>query len=233
MKQLFGVLLVSLIITILPVTASARDFFGGVSPAPVYVMTDFCELNTNIAGIGVNELDDGLVLVSWNTYVYVHPSVRVGLMGAGGSKTAEGRDDLIERRIKVGLGYMGLSGEYVFSFMKGDVTVGTMLGYGHADIEMLQSLTGSDEWDGLWDVYQSEPALPSTFMNIMKSNFFAYQPFLRMKYKLTGWLSLQGSIGYLGAQAGSWKHRGDVDIDGEPSLDFGGVTFTLGPHIGF
>ena len=70
-------------------------------------------------------------------------------------------------------------------------------------------------------------------MNIMRSNFFAYQPFLRLKYKLTGWLSLQGSVGYLGAQAGSWKQRGDVDIDGEPSLDFGGVTFTLGPHIGF
>jgi|GEM_PF-1619015 len=233
MKRLTGALLMILMVASLPATAPARDFFGGVSPAPVYVMTDFGDLNTDIEGIGVEPLDDGLILVGWNTYIYVHPSVRVGVMGAGGSQTVEGRDDLITRQVKVGLGYVGLSGEYVFSFMKGDVAVGTMLGYGHADIEMLQSQPGSPDWDGLWEVYASEPALPSTFMNVMKSNFFAYQPFLRLKYKLTGWLSLQGSIGYLGARTGSWTHRGDVDIADGPDLDFGGLTFTLGPHIGF
>ena len=152
MRRLFRMTLAAIMIMMLPAGSSARDFFGGVSPAPVYVMTDFGKLNSNIAGIGVDQLDDGLILAGWNTYVYVHPSVRIGLMGAGGSQTVEGRDDLIERQVKVGLGYVGLSGEYVFSFMKGDVAVGTMLGYGHADIEMLQSLTGSDEWDGLWDL---------------------------------------------------------------------------------
>jgi hypothetical protein len=233
MRTFFGVLLGVLLIAVSPAETPARDFFGGVSPAPVYVMTDFGTLNTDIEGIGVEPLDDGLILAGWNTYIYVHPSVRIGVMGAGGSQTVKGRDDLITRQVKVGLGYMGLSGEYVFSFMKGDVAVGTMLGYGHADIEILQSQAGSPDWDGIWDVYASEPSLPSTFMNIMRSNFFAYQPFLRLKYKLTGWLSLQGSVGYLGAQAGSWKHRGDVDIDGPPDLDFGGLTITLGPHIGF
>ena len=233
MKRLCGALLITFIIASLPAGAPARDFFGGVSPAPVYVMTDFADLNTHIEGIGVEALDDGLILVGWNTYIYVHPNVRVGVMGAGGSQTVEGMDDLITRQVKVGLGYVGVSGEYVFSFMQGDVAVGTMLGYGHADIEILQSHAGPPEWDGIWDVYASEPALPSTFMNIMRSNFFAYQPFLRMKYKLTGWLSLQGSVGYLGAKAGSWKHRGDVDIDDEPDLDFSGLTVTIGPHFGF
>jgi len=233
MRKLFGALLVTFIIAALPGAAPARDFFGGVSPAPVYVMTDFDELNTHIKEIGVAPLDDGLILAGWNTYIYVHPSVRIGVMGAGGSQTVEGRDDLITRQVKVGLGYIGFSGEYVFSFMKGDVTVGAMLGYGHADIELRQSMSGPIDWDGIWEVYASEPALPSTFMNSIRSNFLAYQPFLRMKYKLTGWLSLQGSVGYLGAQAGSWTHRGDVDIDGEPDLDFGGLNVTLGPHIGF
>ena len=233
MRRLSQACLVLFLIASLPSAAPARDFFGGVSPAPVYVTTDFGDLNVHIEGIGVEALDDGLILAGWNTYIYVHPSVRVGLMGAGGSQTVEGMDDLITRQVKVGLGYVGLSGEYVYSFMKGDVAVGTMLGYGHADIEMLQSQPGSPDWDGLWEVYASEPALPSTFMNVMKSNFFAYQPFLRVKYKLTGWLSLQGSIGYLGARAGSWTHRGDVDIENAPDLDFGGLTVTLGPHIGF
>jgi hypothetical protein len=226
-------MMVLFMIVVWPAAASARDFFGGVSPAPVYVMTDFDELNGDIETIGVDQVDGGLILAGWNTYIYVHPNVRIGVMGAGGSKTVEGRDDLIERQVKVGLGYVGLSGEYVFSFMKGDVAVGTMLGYGHADIEMRQSQSGSVNWDGVWEVYRSETAQPNTFMNTMKSRFFAYQPFLRLKYKLTGWLSLQGGIGYVGAQASSWKHRGGIEIDGEPSLDFGGLTFSLGPHIGF
>jgi hypothetical protein len=223
----------ALLLLLFAAGAQATDFFGGFSPAPVYVMTDFGELNTAIAAARVNPVEDGLVLVGWNTYLYVHPSVRVGVMGAGGSKTVEGRSDLIERQAKVGLGYVGVSGEYVFSFMKGDVAVGTMLGYGHADIEVIQSLTGSDQWDDIWNVYSSEPPLPSTFVNIVKSDFFVYQPFLRLKYKLTGWLSLQGSAGYLGAPAGSWTHLGDVDVENGPDLDFGGLTFSLGPHIGF
>jgi len=233
MRKLFGIVLVMCVFAALPAGTAARDFFGGASPAPVYVMTDFGDLNVHIEGIGVEPLDDGLILVGWNTYIYVHPSVRVGVMGAGGSQTVEGMDDLFTRQAKVGLGYMGVSGEYVYSFMKGDVAAGAMLGYGHADIELRQFLSGSADWDELWEVYASEPPLPSNFTNIMRSNFFAYQPFLRVKYKLTGWLSLQGSIGYLGARAGSWKHRGDVDIEGAPDLDFGGLTFSLGPHIGF
>ena len=130
MRRLLGALLGALMVAALPAGAAARDFFGGVSPAPVYVMTNFGDLNPNIEGIGVEPLDDRLILAGWNTYIYVHPSVRVGMMGAGGSQTVEGRDDLITRQVKVGLGYVGLSGEYVFSFMKGDVAVGTMLGYG-------------------------------------------------------------------------------------------------------
>lgn len=233
MRRLTIAALAAVTILTLPAGAPARDFFGGVSPAPVYVMTEFGDLNTYIEGIGVEPLDDGLVLVGWNTYIYVHPSVRLGVMGAGGSQTVEGHDDLIIRQAKVGLGYVGISGEYVYSFMKGDVAVGAMLGYGHADIELRQFLSGPADWDEIWDVYSSEPPLPSTFTNVMRSNFFTYQPFVRLKYKLTTWLSLQGSLGYLGAQAGSWTHRGDVDIENAPDLDFGGLTVSLGPHIGF
>jgi hypothetical protein len=213
--------------------AMARDFFGGASPAPMYLLVDYGDLDESMARAGLSEMEDGLFLVGWSAYVYVHPSVRVGLMGAGGSKTGEGMSDLITRQVKVGLGFLGASGEYVLSFTQGDVAVGTMLGYGHADIELRQNMSEPIDWNGIWDVYQSEPALPSTFMNTMKGYFFAYQPFVRLKLKLTGWLSLQGSAGYLGASVSSWKHRGDVQIDGEPAVDLGGVTFMLGPHIGF
>jgi hypothetical protein len=213
--------------------AMARDFFGGFSPLPMYVMVDYGDLNQYVERAEMNPLEDGAFLMGWSTYLYVHPSVRVGLMGAGGSKTVDGMDDIITRQAKVGLGFIGATGEYVFSFMKGDVTIGTMLGYGHADIELRQSIADPIDWEQIWDVYQSEPALPSTFMNIMEGNFFAYEPFIRLKYKLTGWLSLQGSAGYLGAKVSSWKHRGDVEIKNKPSLDFSGVIFTLGPHIGF
>jgi hypothetical protein len=233
MKRLFTAMLTMLMMMSLPAAALARDFFGGVSPLPMYLMVDYGDLDASMARAGLGPLEDGLFLMGWSTYIYVHPNVRVGLMGAGGSKTEEGMNDLITRQAKVGLGFIGASGEYVFSFMQGDVAVGAMLGYGHADIELRQLMPEPIDWDDIWDVYQNDPPLPSTFVNIMKGNFFTYQPFLRLKYKLTGWLSLQGSVGYLGAKAGSWKHRGDVEIEGEPSLDFSGVMFTFGPHIGF
>jgi hypothetical protein len=225
--------LLALLMLAAPTGVAARDFFGGASPLPMYLTVDYGDLDASLARAGLGPLDDGVFLMGWSTYIYVHPSVRVGLMGAGGSHIGEGMTCNITRQAKVGLGFIGATGEYVFSFMKGDVAVGTMLGYGHADIELRQIMPGPIDWDGIWDVYQCEPALPGTFMNIMKGNFFAYQPFLRLKYKMTGWLSLQGSAGYLGAQVSSWKHRGDAEIGGEPTLDLGGFIFTIGPHIGF
>jgi hypothetical protein len=213
--------------------AQATDFFGGASPLPMWLTADYADLNPSLEHIGVSTLDNGAFLMGWSFYLYVHPSVRVGLMGAGGSKLADGMDDIITREVKVGLGFLGATGEYVFSFMRGDVAVGTMLGWGHADIELWQIQSDPIDWDLIWDSYVQEPALPGNFGTTLKGNFFAYQPFLRLKYKLTGWLSLQGSVGYLGAEVSSWKQRGDVGIDNEPTLDFGGAMFTLGPHIGF
>ena len=231
-KSIPWIALFFLLLLIAP-NAMARDFFGGFSPLPMWLNVDYGELNDYVEGIGVAPLDDGAFLMGWSVYLYVHPSVRVGLMGTGGSKSADGRDDIITRQAKVGLGFIGATGEYVFSFTKGDVAIGTMLGYGHADIELRQSMAGPINWDQIWEGYRSEPALPSTFMNIMEGNFFAYKPFIRLKYEITSWLSLQGSAGYLGAEVSSWKHRGDLEIKNEPSLDFGGLILTLGPHIGF
>jgi hypothetical protein len=233
MSKLFSTITALFLLLSFTGVSTARDFFGGASPLPMYLMVDYGDLDPSMARAGLGPLEDGVFLMGWSTYIYVHPSVRVGLMGAGGSKTTDGMNDLITRQAKVGLGFIGASGEYVFSFLRGDVAVGTMLGYGHADIELRQLMPGPIDWDGIWDVYQSEPPLPGTFVNIMKGNFFAYQPFLRVKYKLTNWLSLQGSAGYFGARVGTWKHRGDVDIEGQPTLDFSGAMFTLGPHIGF
>ena len=213
--------------------AQATDFFGGGGPTPMYLMVDYGDLNEHIEGIGVSCLEDGTFLMGWSTYIYVHSNVRVGLMGAGGSQLGEGMDDLITREAKAGIGFFGATGEYVINFMQGDVAVGTMLGWGHADIELRQIMSDPVDWDLIWDPYAQEPSLPNNFGNSLSGNFFAYQPFARFKYKLTGWLSLQGSAGYLGAKVDSWKQRGGVEIEDGPSLDFGGVIFALGPHIGF
>ena len=213
-------------------SVQARDFFGGVGITPTFLTVDYADLNDYLEGIGVPALNDGSFLMGWKLYFYVHPSVRVGLMGAGGSKTEADASSNITREAKVGMGFLGATGEYVFSFMRGDVAVGAMLGWGHADIELRQISKNPIPWDHIWDDYQLSEA-PDNFMTILGGNFLAYQPFVRLKYKLTGWLSLEGSVGYLGAEVSTWKQREDVDIENEPSLDFSGLIVSFGPHLGF
>lgn len=230
-KSIPWVALFLLLFLIAP-NATARDFFGGFSPLPMWLNVDYGELNDYLEGIGVAPLDDGAFLMGWSVYLYVHPSVRVGLMGTGGSRKQDGRSDLLVTEARSGLGFLGGTAEYVFSFMQGDVAIGTMLGYGHADIELRQRISGPIDWDEIWNDYLGQDP-PTNFGTTLKGNFFAYQPFIRTKYKLTSWLSLQGSVGYLGAKVGKWSQWGDVDIKNEPSLDFGGLIVTLGPHLGF
>jgi hypothetical protein len=217
----------------IPSSLPARDFFGGAGPIPVWLDVDYGDLNEYVEDIGVSPFENGLFFVGGGGYLYVHPNVRVGLMGAGANKKRDASWGQLTNEVEFSLWFMGGTAEYVFSFMKGDVAVGTMLGWGHSEIKLRQFFQEPIPWESIWEVYQTEPALPGNFGTSLKGNFFAYQPFLRLKYKLTGWLSLQGSVGYLGAQVGTWKQWGDVDIENEPSLDLGGLTVTLGPHLGF
>lgn len=214
--------------------SQARDFFGGIAPIPIYLNIDYGDLNEYVEDIGVSPFDDGLFFIGGGGYLYVHPNVRVGLMGAGSDKMRGEEIEGYDNDVEFNLWFMGTTAEYVFSFMKGDIAVGTLLGWGHSEIKIRHISREPRSWDIIWDDYDEIWDLPpQNFSTTLKGNFFAYQPFVRLKYKLTGWLSLQGSVGYLGADVGKWKEWGDVDVENEPSLDFGGLIVTLGPHLGF
>jgi len=232
MSKRFPWIIFMLLLFFTPSTSPARDFFGGIGPIPMWLKVDYADLNKYVSGIGVAPFEDGLFFVGGGGYLYVHPDVRVGLVGAGSHKERQGSLGTSTNEVQFSLWFMGGTAEYVFSFMKGDVAVGTLLGWGHSEIKIRQVSTEPIPWDTIWDDYQTAGTMEN-FGTILKGNFFAYQPFLRLKYKLTNWLSLQGSVGYLGAQVGTWKQWGDVEIEKEPSLDVGGLIVTLGPHLGF
>ena len=224
--------IIFLLLLSIPDSSQARDFFGGIGPIPMWLDVDFGDLNEDVESIGVSPFEDGLFFVGGGGYLYVSQNVRVGLMGAGSSKKETGTQDGITREAEVDLGFMGGTAEYVFSFEKGDVAVGTLLGWGNAEIRLRYVSKKPISWDQIWEDYQPQGEAEN-FGTTFKGRFIAYQPFLRLKYKLTGWLSLQGSVGYLGAEVGQWKQWVDIDIENEPSLDFGGLFITLGPHLGF
>ncbi len=220
----------------IPGTSQSRDFFGGIGPIPMWLDIDYGDLNKDLENILVDPLENGLFFVGGGGYLYVHQNVRVGLMGAGSHKKRDGSVNGYDNQVEFSLWFMGGTAEYVFSFMRGDVAVGTMLGWGHSEIKLRQISQEPIEWGYIWDDYREifhTEGWPENFGTILKGNFFAYQPFVRLKYKVTRWLSLQGSVGYLGAQVGTWNQWGDVDIKNEPSLDMGGLIISLGPHLGF
>lgn len=224
--------IIFLLLFSIPSVSLGRDFFGGIGPIPMWLDLDYGDLNDYVADIGVSPFEKGLFFVGGGGYLYVHQDVRAGLVGAGSHKMRDGTVNGLTNEVDFSLWFMGVTAEYVFSFMKGDVAVGTLVGWGHSEIKLRQISQKPMPWEDIWDAYQLEGG-PKNFGTILKGNFFAYQPFLRLKYKLTGWLSLQGSVGYLGAEVGKWKQWGDVEIENEPSLDLGGLIVTMGPHLGF
>jgi len=205
------------------------------------VQATFDRLNSEIAKMGIPGLTKGIYLWGGGGYGTVTPRLRIGGMGAGGSKktggtvSTAGGDTSYVRDFEVDFGYGGVILEYlVVATERVDVSLGALLGAGGVELQLTQR-SGPDSWTEVWKNYQSFQGTNDHITSTLSAEFFAWNPYVTAKIWLTDWLAIKASGGYLGAKVspGNWKESCKWTLSDSPEVDFSGFNVRVGFHFGY
>jgi hypothetical protein len=198
--------------------------FAGFTPG--WLFMDLKPVNDFIVGGGGAPLNDGGLFLSGGAgavYIMVLPNVRVGGVGMGGgtSSSVVGADG-IRRDTKMGVGYGGITFEYVVPlFERFDFAAGAMFGWGGMDITLRQSNGGSNTWSGEQKLFGTWAGGTMTgypnITRVLSGSFFVWVPSVNLEYAVTGWLAFRAGASYVGMSFPSWSVDGEYDLLDVPS----------------
>lgn len=208
-----------------PRRATQTKIGGGAGITPFWLFLDFAPINQTLAGANSGRFStNALPLFGGQGYGYILflPNLRIGGLGASGTRTAEAIEPAgaitIRRETKLSVGFGGVTVDYVVPLMpRVDITAGILLGGGSMELKMTRDQGGANDWGSIWSDYGGGgSATVQEYSRTLKGSFFAYQPSLNVEVAVLRWLGVRAGASYLGMAGGSWKRDDQFDIPNVP-----------------
>lgn len=211
--------------------------YGGGSWIPVWYVPDFDDVNEIISQLEFPTLSkNGLFMNGGGGKGPIGKGLFIGGMGAGCGITRKKDVTLsdstrVTRKMKYDIGYGGVTLTKRIPFSRKLVSlVELMLGWGRTTLEILQK-DGNYNWDIEGDLDTSD----HNYYVKMEKKFIALHPKVGLMYRITSWLGVRATAGYIYTYSfkPDWTANEDFDVVGSKNTKFSGYTFTIGPWFGF
>ena len=247
MKRIETFILMALFILFLsPEFLSASGGFtsGGGGFGFGWLSADFSDINSEIALMGLNPVDEGVGLFGFEGFGYISDNVRVGVRFAGGGNRTSGvipavldvnLQELVLELVKeavVSSGVSGLTIEYTREVPYGiQMIAGGMIGFGNVSVKISQFETPLT-WTGIWDEYQTGVGGYNLTMEASNS-LFVLNPWIGAEYKLLRWMGVCVKAGYVfsTSESGDWKVN-NREIFGGPKVGMSSLNFEFSVIFG-
>ncbi len=192
-----------------PPRRSGTVKFGGAGGFTQNVL--FLNLDEINAILGANNASpfngNGLLLTGGQGYGYIMvlPNLRIGGMGASGTRVSKELLGVTRREVDLSVGYGGVTIDYVIPVVpRLDVAVGGLLGWGGMSLTMSRDDGMPKVWNDIWSEFGS-PNSVQDYTRKLSGSFFVYQPNVNIEVALLRWLGLRVGAGYMGMVGNSWK----------------------------
>jgi hypothetical protein len=206
---------------IMPKHRTDSKIGGAGGFTPFWLFLDVDPINQYLANSNCAQFNkDGMMLWGGQGYGYIMllPNVRIGGIGAKGTKKSTSYDVATEirRDVEMSVGFGGVTIDYVVPVMpRLDISGGVMLGGGGMDIKMTRDNGSAKLWTELWDDLGSTSATQN-YSRKLSGSFFIVQPSVNIEYAVLRWLGVRVGVSYLGMTGGEWKLDDKYDILGVP-----------------
>jgi len=198
-----------------------------------WLTADFSDLNSEIATMGLDPVDESVGLFGFQGFGYITDNVRIGIKMTGGSNRTSGATAAdptaeIPALVKEAVASSGVSGltvEYTRNVPYGiQMIAGGMIGFGHISVRLSQFETPLT-WDGIWDEYQMGAGGYNLTMEASNS-VFILNPWIGAEYKVLRWMGVMVKAGYVFAtsQSSDWAVN-NSDIYGGPKVGMNSLNF--------
>ncbi len=212
---------------------------GGAGGFTSYVLFwNVKEINKSIQTQAGPTLDDKPIFLYGGEgygYIMVIENLRVGGLGVGGSTSSSTILGNTRMDLETNVTFGGLTINYAIPISQRlDITIGSMLGWGGIDLKLRRDNWGIKNWDDLINQWGSNGLIMvSNFSYSINSDFFVFQPNIKVEYAILRWLSVRVGIGYLGMAGGEWKLDDEFELVGVPKkLNASGFIIDAGIFLG-
>jgi hypothetical protein len=186
-------------------------FVGGGGPMPMLLFLDLADLNAAISNSGYPQINQVLFAQGAGGYGGQLDGLRVGGYGVSG----DNRSTLNSRSVSFDLQYGGMMIEKAVDTQEDfSVVLGTLLGFGNLDLQLIGNLPAS-----------FEDAVSTPFMSSISKEFLAVQPYIAFESKPCSWMWARFQLGFLWTLADAWTFE-EVEFAGPPRT-LGGITASL------
>jgi hypothetical protein len=208
---------------ILPPKQHAESKIGGAGGfTPAWLFVDVDPLNKFLASADAAQFDGGGTLLLGGQgygYIMLLPNVRVGGMGASGSRktTSYDKTSKIRRDVELSVGFGGVTIDYVIPVIpRLDVACGGLLGAGSLDIKMTRDDGSAKLWGDVLGDFGNPATATLNYTRKLSGSFFVYQPSVNVEYAVLRWFGVRVGISYFGMAGGDWKMDDRYDLLGVP-----------------
>ncbi len=149
-------------------------------------------------------------------YIMVLPNLRIGGMGASGTRVSKSLLGVTVREVDLSVGFGGVTIDYVIPVVpRLDIAVGGLLGWGGMSLTMSRDDGTPWTWNGAWTDFGS-PSSAQNYTRKLSGSFFVYQPNVNVEVALLRWLGLRIGAGYMGMAGNDWKVDDRYELLGVP-----------------
>ncbi len=214
-------LIISIVLIIMIGTTASADGFSGAGGFSFYLWKpDLNSINSELEAIGMPQFDNLAFLYGGQGFGHISDRLRIGVMGFnGGSKVSDLKNGYA-REASFSISWGGLLLEYIVLEGRGfEIYGGGTLGWGSFTIQLEKS-AGPADWNGVWDNYEAVQSTEDNISSTFSNSFFMLQPRVGIRYFLTDWLAVSGSVDVplLKLNSNNWKLN-DNDVYNAPSID--------------
>jgi hypothetical protein len=210
---------------------------GGGGPVPGYIFADLGVINAQVKKMGIPKVPEAIFVMGGKGYARFG-NIIIGGGGYGGSSESSGMPDESARHATVDLGYGGGIIGIDLARCRCELTAGLLLGAGSVAVTRKIASQGVFDWGEAWDIFGKD--LPDsiatdhlTASSRLTADFWAIEPFVELRVRVTPYLAIGLAGSYLRAHVGkaTWKMDG-LDILNSPEADLGGPSAKLGLIFG-
>jgi hypothetical protein len=236
MRRLFTLLMLTILVAvpflfaqqkdeeeILPPKRHTEAKMGGAGGfTPLWLFFDVDPVNQVLGNSNAAQFDkNGMLLLGGQGYGYIMllPNVRIGGMGAGGTRKSISyyKTTATRRDVEISVGFGGVTVDYVIPVVpRLDIAGGILLGGGGMDIKMTRDNGSAKLWEDLWREYGSQD-LVQDYSRKLSGSFFVIQPSVNIEYALLRWLGLRVGVSYNNMTGGEWKLDDKYEVLGVPN----------------
>ena len=208
---------------------------GGWIPMWFVDKNKFEDVNKVIEDFGFAPLhEDGMFLNGFGGKGNIGKNWFLGGMGEWYSIDRKMIDTTGVKRMKYSLGFGGVTLDKRIMLSKNLATsLGFMLGWGGHTLELSHI---GDNYD--WNLLNTQLASSSNNYVQLEKSYILFQPKLEILYRLTDWLGIRASAGYMLSYSyhSGWNANicDDIfEVKDSPDTKLDGMTFSVGPWFGF